>query len=71
MPTTFKKTKSSGCIDPTRRYTAQGLLKAGGFGPDTLAEMRASGIVKPIDIGNYRWYRGDEVCQWIDSKQED
>lgn len=71
MPATFTKTKAAGVIDPAKRYLAKGLLKAGGFGPDTLEAMRASGIVKPIDIGNYRWYRGDEVCRWIDSKQEE
>jgi hypothetical protein len=65
---TRQKTQVLGMIDPHRRYTAKALLRHGGFGPERLAEMRASGIVKPVDLGNFRWYRGDEVIRWLDSR---
>jgi hypothetical protein len=67
---TAKRQRALGMIDERRRYTARGLLVHGGFGPERLAEMRASGLVKPVHVGHFTWYRGQEVCRWLDSLAE-
>jgi hypothetical protein len=66
MRTARKRRRALGVISPHLRYMASALTRR-GLGPERQAEMRASGLVKPIDIGNARWYRGNEVIAWIDS----
>lgn len=61
----YEKVTATGILCPERLYTTRALLTEAGLGELKLSEMRRSGIVHPISIGNYRWYRGDEVIAWI------
>ena len=60
-----KRAEALGMLDPARLYSASGLLRHAGIGEEKRSEMRRSGMVKPIDVGTYRWYRGEEVIAWI------
>jgi hypothetical protein len=44
------------------------LLTEAGLGDEKVSEMRRSGVVKPISVGNFRWYRGREVIAWIEAQ---
>lgn len=63
-----ERAKPTGVISPLNWYTRQGLREAMGLGHQTLAEMRKSGLVHPVTVGSYRWYRGSEVIAWIESQ---
>lgn len=65
---TRKRAKPTGILCPANWYTRQGLRDTMGLGHQMLAEMRASGMVKPIALGSYRWYRGSDVIRWIESQ---
>ena len=69
MNATSKRRRAIGVIDERKRYTSAALTRR-GLGTEKQAAMRASGIVKPRDVGNYRWYLGSEVARWIDSLGE-
>jgi hypothetical protein len=63
-----KRQKPTGILCPLNWYTRQGLREAMGMGHQTLAEMRDSGMVKPIAVGSFRWYRGSEVIEWMEAQ---
>jgi hypothetical protein len=69
MPRTKTKTRVLGMLDPHRLYTATGLLRHAGIGHESQAAMRKAGV-KPIDQGNFRWYRGSDVIAWIEKQAE-
>lgn len=66
---TRKVRRVIGVLDPTKLYTTEGAMRFGGMGRETLALARRSGKVRPIDIGRRTYYRGDELIEWIKSKQ--
>lgn len=57
-----------GVLRPECLYTTRALLTEAGLGDEKVSEMRRSGVVKPISVGNFRWYRGREVIAWIESQ---
>jgi hypothetical protein len=61
------KSTALGMLDPQRLYTSRGLMRHAGIGTNTQQEMRKAGV-KPIDVGNFRWYRGSDVIRWIESQ---
>lgn len=57
-----------GVLDPRQIYTREGLMRFAGIGSDVLKQARASGVVKPINIGRRCYYLGAEVVRWIESQ---
>jgi hypothetical protein len=68
---TQQRTRCRGYIDPCGMYTTEGCMRYAGIGRMSLIEARASGIVKPIPVGNRIYYRGSDLIAWIESHAEE
>ena len=55
-------------LRPDSACTADGVMRAIGFGRESLGEARRSGIVRPISIGRRVYYLGAELIAWIEQQ---
>ena len=55
-----------GCLLPEGFYTTAGCWTYAALGEDELSKGRVAEVIKPIQRGNYLYYRGKELIAWIE-----
>lgn len=59
---------ASGELNPQCLYSTDRLAEL-GFGEWLLRKVRRDGV-KPIKVGRQSWYRGKELCEWVEQQAE-
>jgi hypothetical protein len=61
-----KANRCLGVVDPSKLYTPDACKRETGLGRPQLIEGRKAGVLKPISVGRFLYYRGSELVQWIE-----
>lgn len=59
-----------GYIDPHGLYTTRGAMIHGGLGEEALMQGRKAGVLTPVRKGNFLYYLGSQLIQWILSEEK-
>lgn len=67
MPRAVNKSdRCVGVVDPAKLYTVDACKRETGLGRPQLMEGRKAGVLNPISVGRFRYYRGSELVAWIE-----
>lgn len=54
-----------GCLLPDALYTTAGAFTYAALGEDELSKGRVAKVIHPIRRGNFLYYEGRELIEWI------